>query len=75
VDVLRDDERGGMCYLFVVTGELLKSRRVLLSTTSFREVDCPTRRFRVALTVNEVKNSPDVNTDEPVSRYHESHCR
>ena len=37
----------------------------------FREAEWSTRRFRLALTVREVENSPNIDLDHPVSRQHE----
>jgi hypothetical protein len=71
VNFLFDDERWIVRYLIVETGGFLGGRRVLVSPISFREVDRSTRRFHVALTMDKVKNSPDVDVDEPVSRQHE----
>lgn len=71
VDVLMDDQYWTVRYLAVATGEWLRARQVLLSTRSFRNVDIANKRFGVALTVEEVRHSPLIDTDAPVSRYQE----
>ena len=73
VNFLLDDERWTIRYLVVQTGGslLLGGRRVLISPISFRKADWATRRFHVALTLDKVKKSPDLDVDKPVSRQHE----
>ena len=68
---LLDDERWTIRYLVVKTGSFLNERRVLISPISFREIDWAAGRFHIALTIDKVKNSPDVDVDRPVSRRHE----
>lgn len=43
----------------------------MLSPISFRDVEWAARRFHLGLTVEKVKHSPSIDTDEPVSRQHE----
>ena len=71
VNFLLDDERWTVRYLIVETGSFFSERRVLITPISFREVDWSTKQFHVALTRDAVKSSPNVDTDEPVSRQHE----
>jgi len=68
---LLDDEHWTIRYLVVKTGNFFNERRVLISPISFREVDWAAARFHVALTIDKVKSSPDVDVDKPVSRQHE----
>jgi len=65
---LVDDERWAVRYLVVDTEP---GRQVLISPISFREVDWGTHHFDVALTMDKVKKSPDVDVSKPVSRQHE----
>jgi hypothetical protein len=44
---------------------------VLISPISFREVDWSTYHFHLALTKEQVKGSPSIDVDKPVSRQHE----
>lgn len=71
VNFLVDDEHWVVRYLVVETAAALGRPRVLISPVSFREVEWSTHTFGLALTVDTVKNSPDLDTDQPVSRQHE----
>jgi uncharacterized protein YrrD len=71
VDFFLDDERWVIRYLIVNTGGLFDGRHVLISPISFGEVGWPKQRFNLGLTVDKIKNSPNVDTDRPVSRQHE----
>jgi len=71
VKFLFDDERWIVRYLVVETGGFLDGRRVLISPISFRQADWATQSFHLALTMEEVKNSPSIDLDKPVSRQHE----
>ena len=68
---LFDDERWAIRYLVVKTGHFLDERRVLVSPISFRTVDSAKSVFHLALTMDQIKGSPGVDTDQPVSRQHE----
>ena len=67
-----DDETWAIRYLTVETGGWLEGRRVLISPFSVVDTDWRVRRLDVALTKKQVKGSPDINTDRPVSRQHEA---
>jgi hypothetical protein len=71
-DFFLDDERWGVRYLVVDAGALVRSRRVLISPSSFRQVDWAARHFHLALTRKAIEGSPDVDTERPVSRQHET---
>lgn len=71
VDFFLDDEHWNVRHLIVNTGGLFDGRHVLISPISFREVEWSNRRFHLALTVDKIKDSPNVDTDKPVSRQHE----
>ncbi len=71
VDFLLDDEHWAVRYLVVESGGFFDRRRVLISPIAFRTVDWSTREFHLALTMDQVKASPDVDADKPVSRQHE----
>jgi sporulation protein YlmC with PRC-barrel domain len=66
-----DDEFWAVRYLVVDTGGFFEGRHVLLSPTSFLKVEWGSSQFHVALTMDKVKHSPEVDTDQPVSRQHE----
>jgi len=65
-----DDESWAIRYITVAIG-FLGSRRVLISPISVVHIDWIGKRLDVALTKSQVANSPDIDTDEPVSRQHE----
>jgi uncharacterized protein YrrD len=71
-DIYFDDERWVIRYLVVDTGEWLPGRKVLISPLSVRATQWGHRRVDVALTRQQVKHSPDIDTDKPVSRQHEA---
>ncbi len=65
-----DDETWVIRYLTVELG-WLGGRRVLISPLSVTHVDWMDKRLDVALTKEQVRNSPNIDTDKPVSRQHE----
>lgn len=66
-----DDQRWIIRYLVVDTGSWLPGRRVLISPIALEEVDAKAHEVRVRLTREQVKDSPDIDTEKPVSRQHE----
>jgi hypothetical protein len=70
-DVYFDDERWGVRYLVVDTGEWLPGRRVLISPASVEAGGVSAQALRVGLTREQVKSAPDVDSDRPVSRQYE----
>lgn len=70
-DVYFDDASWGVRYLIVETGSWLSGRKVLVSPRSVRGVDWDKNVVHVALTKQQIKDSPDIDTDKPVSRQHE----
>jgi len=71
-DFYFDDDTWAIRYLTVETGGWLGGRQVLISPISVACTDWQARRLNVALTKNQVENSPDINTHQPVSRQHEA---
>jgi hypothetical protein len=67
-----DDETWTIRYLVVKTGGWLSGRQVLISPISVVRVDWENKRLDVALTKKQVENSPNIDTDQPVSRQHEA---
>lgn len=63
-----DDERWAVRYLVVKTGSWFTRERVLISPYSIQSVDHAAKSVRVNLTRDQVKNSPDIDTQQPVSR-------
>ncbi len=70
-DLLFDDEKWVVRYLVVDTGSWLTGRKVLISPIAFRGIDWERGAVAVKLTRAEVEQSPDVSTDQPVSRQQE----
>jgi uncharacterized protein YrrD len=70
-DVLFEDASWTIRYLVVDTGKWLTGRKVLLSPVAVLDAAWGQRQLKVRLTREQVKNSPDVDTDKPVSRQHE----
>lgn len=71
-DLYFDDEAWAVRYLVVETGSWLFSRRVLLSPIAAGKADWTSKLLPVSLTQDQVKNSPDIDTDMPVTRQHET---
>lgn len=67
-----DDESWGVRYLTVETGGWLGGRRVLISPYSVLATDWSNRRLDVALTKQQVEDSPNIDTQLPVSRQSEA---
>ena len=67
-----DDESWAIRYLTVKTGGWLEDREVLISPFSVTNVDWPAKRVDVALTKKQVKDSPSIDTQRPVSRQYET---
>jgi uncharacterized protein YrrD len=71
-DLYFDDDRWVIRYLVVDTGEWLPGRKVLISPLAVRAMEWGRRRVDVELTRQQVRDSPDIDTDKPVSRQHEA---
>ena len=71
-DFLFDDDSWLVRWLVVDTGKFRSGRKVLLPPLVLGHPDQEKPEFPVRLTMEQVKDSPDVNTDRPVSRQMES---
>jgi uncharacterized protein YrrD len=71
-DFYFDDDAWAIRFLVVDTGSWLMDRKVLISPISIREPNWLERTLPVSITREEVRNSPDIETDKPVSRQYES---
>lgn len=74
-DFYFDDHRWRVRYCVVETGQWLHSRRVLIAPEVIGAYDPVLRMFPVSLTIDQVRHSPDIDTDKPVSRQHEESLR
>ena len=70
-DFFFDDEAWVVRYLVVEAGNWLSSRKVLISPVAVGQPNWADKIIPVSITREQVKNSPDIDTDKPVSRQHE----
>ncbi len=70
-DLYFDDEAWVIRYLVVETGGWLSSRKVLISPIAIGHPNWAEKVLPVSITKEQVKNSPDIDTQKPVSRQHE----
>lgn len=70
-DFLFDDKNWAIRYFVVETGRLLRTRRVLITPSAASHPEWDRRIIAVDLTVQQVHDSPDVDTAKPVSRQQE----
>jgi hypothetical protein len=70
-DFLFDDIHWTIRYMVADTGKWLPGRKVLVSPISLGEPDWASQRLPVRLTKEEIKQSPPLDKDAPVSRQYE----
>ena len=66
-EVYFDDQQWQVRYFVVETGMWLFGRKVLISPAAVSGIDIANKVIYVYLTREQVKNSPDIRTDEPIS--------
>ncbi|HEX4112621.1 MAG TPA: PRC-barrel domain-containing protein [Stellaceae bacterium] len=71
-DFLFDDASWLARWVVVDTGTWLSGRNVLLPVSVLGHIDAENKEFSVRLTMQQVKDSPDVDTEQSVSRQMES---
>jgi uncharacterized protein YrrD len=71
-DVYFDDQKWTIRYFVVDTGGWLTGRKVLISPISVQTVDWEQHAVHVSLTRDQIKSSPGIDTDQPVSRLQEA---
>lgn len=71
-DLYFDDETWTIRYLVVDTGSWLSSRKVLISPIAAGTPDWVGKLLPVSQTREQIKNSPNIDTDMPVTRQHET---
>jgi hypothetical protein len=74
-DLYFDDAAWVIRYLVVETGSWLASRKVLIAPDAIDQLDGMTKTLQVQLTREQVRGSPHIDTDKPVSRQHERDFR
>jgi sporulation protein YlmC with PRC-barrel domain len=70
-DAFFDDRSWTIRYLVVDAGTWLTGREVLISPYAVKQPVGSDKHIHVALTQQQVRDSPDVDTHQPVSRQHE----
>lgn len=70
-DCYFDDQHWVLRYLIVETGSWLASRKVLISPYSIGRSRWTDGTLAVAITREQVRHSPEIDTDQPVSRQQE----
>jgi uncharacterized protein YrrD len=71
-EVYLDDQRWVIRHVVAQTGVWLFGRKVLISPHSIVRIDAEGGRLEVALTQQQIKDAPDIDTDKPVSRQRET---
>jgi len=71
-DFYFDDEAWAIRYLIVETGSWLSNRKVLISPLMINRSGWEGNVLATSITKERVQNSPNIDTDRPVSRQHES---
>jgi hypothetical protein len=72
-DLLFEDVSWVIRWVVVDTGNWLSGRKVLLPLSALGQPDPALRHFPVKLTMRQVKDSPAIDTDRPVSQQMEAH--
>jgi hypothetical protein len=70
-DFYFEDNTWVVRYLVIDTGSWLSGRKVLISPMALGQPDWTGRVLPVSITREKVRNSPNIDTDKPVSRQHE----
>lgn len=66
-----DDNSWTVRYIIVETGDWLSGRKVLISPHAISENNWGNKVIPVNLTKEQIKNSPDIDTEKPIERQHE----
>jgi hypothetical protein len=70
-DLYLDDQAWVVRYLVVETGGWLSGRKVLISPMAIGDADWVKQLLPVSITKEQVKNCPDFDSEQPVTRQHE----
>lgn len=71
-EVYFDDLHWGIRYFVVKTGGWMAARKVLISPMAVTSIDWEDESVHVALSAEQVRSSPHIDMDKPVSRQHEA---
>jgi uncharacterized protein YrrD len=66
-----DDDTWTVRYLIVETGNWFNNRKVLIAPEALLKPDWKNKIFPINLSKEKIKNSPNIDTERPVSRQHE----
>lgn len=66
-----DDETWAIRYLVIETGNWFSNKKVLIAPQALLVPDWLNKSFPVNLTKEQIKNSPDIDTDQPISHRQE----
>jgi len=67
-EILFDDDQWAVRYFVVNTGSWLTGKKVLISPIAVKGIKAENQTMIVTLSRQQVKQSPDIDTDKPVSR-------
>lgn len=70
-DFFFDDQDWVIRHLVVDCGNWIPGRKVLISPRAIGHLDWAERELSVAISKEQIRNSPDIDTDKPVHRQHE----
>ena len=70
-----DDRTSTIRYMVVKTGGWFSGKKVLISPEAFQRPEWESKTFSLSLTKEKIRNSPDIDTDKPVSRQQEELMR
>jgi uncharacterized protein YrrD len=70
-DLYFDDRAWTLRYFIVETGKWLASKKVLISPFAIGAPNWPEKILPASITRKQVRESPDIDTDRPVSQQHE----
>jgi hypothetical protein len=70
-DYYFDDNAWGIRYPVVDAGEVRAGHRVLISPIAIGQPNWSEKNLPVSITRDQIANSPDIDTDKPVSRQQE----
>ena len=71
-DFYFDDETWIIRYIVVKTGDWLSGRKVLISVKALTHTGIKDGLFPLNITQEQIRTSPDINTEKPVSRQQEA---
>ena len=67
-DLYFEDTDWAVRYIVVATGNWLFGKKVLISPNAVQAIKWDEECMKVDLTTEQVRNSPDIDTDRPISR-------